>query len=239
MTTLSFLHAAFFASVLVLSTPGTSQQAPEREILDSVVTGRKALTLAAFESALAERGSKAGVPPSLQDRIREGLRSRFAHRIVPLREWRNAVLILCYQHNLPFPVAEKYISLLCELDPSTVDTGFLELVRVVDLAGETSYELGRMGPGSPKVSPPVLLQQPLPPFTDAAREDRIEGMVLLQADVLTDGSVANIRVTRPLGYGLDESAVLTVQEKWKFRPAQRNGQPVNVRANIEVSFRLY
>ncbi len=37
--------------------------------------------------------------------------------------------------------------------------------------------------------------------------------------------------------GLDEKAVEAV-EKWKFKPGMKAGQAVNVRATIEVNFRL-
>ena len=37
--------------------------------------------------------------------------------------------------------------------------------------------------------------------------------------------------------GLDEKAIEAV-EKWKFKPGMKGGKPVNVRATIEVNFRL-
>jgi outer membrane biosynthesis protein TonB len=41
-----------------------------------------------------------------------------------------------------------------------------------------------------------------------------------------------------LGYGLDESAINTIAQKWRFKPGAYRGVPVDVRANIEVSFKL-
>ena len=49
----------------------------------------------------------------------------------------------------------------------------------------------------------------------------------------------SFRVIRGLGYGLDESAINTVATKWRFKPGSLNGRPVDVQANIEVTFRLY
>jgi periplasmic protein TonB len=46
------------------------------------------------------------------------------------------------------------------------------------------------------------------------------------------------RVARSLGMGLDQKAVEAV-EKWKFKPGSRDGVPVAVQVNLEVSFRLY
>jgi periplasmic protein TonB len=89
------------------------------------------------------------------------------------------------------------------------------------------------------VSPPVPLSQPLPDYTDLARRARIEGIILIQAVVRTDGKVDGIQVLRGLGYGLDESAISTIARKWRFKPGTLNGIPVDVLANIEVSFRLF
>ena len=84
-----------------------------------------------------------------------------------------------------------------------------------------------------------VLAQPLPQYTEQARKARVEGIVVLQAVVRKDGTVDSFRVLRGLGYGLDESAINTIATKWRFRPGTLNGQPVDVQANIEVSFKLY
>ena len=49
------------------------------------------------------------------------------------------------------------------------------------------------------------------------------------------GNVSDVQVTKPVGLGLDEKAVEAVRQ-WKFKPAVRNGIPVKVRVNIEVTF---
>jgi TonB family protein len=89
------------------------------------------------------------------------------------------------------------------------------------------------------VKPPQALYQPLPAYTEEARKARTEGIVLIQAVIRRDGSVDSFKILRGLGYGLDESAINTIATKWRFRPGTMNGTPVDVQANIEVSFRLY
>ena len=89
------------------------------------------------------------------------------------------------------------------------------------------------------VRPPVAVIQPLPMYTEDARKAKVEGLVLIQAVVRKNGTVDSFRVIRGLGYGLDESAISTISNKWKFRPGTFNGQPVDVQCSIEVSFRLY
>ena len=89
------------------------------------------------------------------------------------------------------------------------------------------------------MKPPIAIFQPLPAYTEEARKARAEGIVLIQAIIRRDGSVDSFKVLRGLGYGLDESAINTIATKWRFKPGTLNGTPVDVQANIEVSFRLY
>jgi TonB family protein len=102
-----------------------------------------------------------------------------------------------------------------------------------DKAGERIYTYA-----DPIVLPKMLYQR-MPAYTDAARQARIEGIVLLEVIFRKDGRVGEFKVLKGLGYGLDESAINTIAKEWKFEPATLNGQPVSVRANLEVSFRLY
>jgi TonB family protein len=53
-------------------------------------------------------------------------------------------------------------------------------------------------------------------------------VVLLRCVVLADGTVANLKVERGLGYGLDEMAVMTIQDRWRFQAAMADGKPVAV-----------
>jgi len=93
-----------------------------------------------------------------------------------------------------------------------------------------------MGSG---VKEPVVLRQPLPPYTEEARKMRAEGIVVLQAIVRKDGSVDSFKVIRGLGYGLDESAIRTIASKWRFQPGMYKGKPVDVLVDIEVAFSIY
>jgi periplasmic protein TonB len=89
------------------------------------------------------------------------------------------------------------------------------------------------------VKAPVVLFEAKPNYTEDARKARIEGVVLLQLVVRKDGSTDSFKVLRGLGSGLDESAISTIANKWRFKPGTKNGVPVDVQILIEVSFRLY
>lgn len=100
-----------------------------------------------------------------------------------------------------------------------------------------------MGDGGPYrvgggVREPVLIFKTLPSYTEEARKNRVEGIVLLQVVVRANGSVDNAQIIRGLGFGLDDSALKEVVTKWKFKPGTLDGRPVDVMALIEVSFRL-
>jgi TonB family protein len=88
-----------------------------------------------------------------------------------------------------------------------------------------------------EVSSPQLISKVEPEYSEEARKAKYSGVVHLSVVIDEHGIPTDIRVTGPLGLGLDEKAVEAVQH-WRFRPGIRNGKPVKVRAAVEVSFRL-
>jgi TonB family protein len=88
------------------------------------------------------------------------------------------------------------------------------------------------------ISEPIPIYKPDPPYSEEARKAKYQGTVVLMVVVNAQGNVADCRVVRPLGLGLDEKATETVRT-WKFKPALRNGVPVPVYVAVEVSFRLF
>ncbi|MGH9632276.1 MAG: energy transducer TonB, partial [Bryobacteraceae bacterium] len=97
--------------------------------------------------------------------------------------------------------------------------------------------LGGTGHGTGSLVPPVLIYKTEPEFSDEARRAKLQGTILIDAEVGADGIPRNIRVRESLGLGLDECAIAAV-EKWRFRPALRNGKPVPVPVTITVNFHL-
>src|SRR5947209_588666 len=93
----------------------------------------------------------------------------------------------------------------------------------------------RVGNG---VAPPVVIFNPDPDYSDEARKAKYQGTVVLNVIVGADGRVDNPSIARSLGMGLDEKALERVKE-WKFKPATKDGKPVPVQVNVEVSFNLY
>jgi TonB family protein len=88
------------------------------------------------------------------------------------------------------------------------------------------------------VSPPRVISQHEPAFSEPARQAKYEGVVTLALTVDKEGVPTNIRVTEPLGCGLDAKAVEAVGT-WRFNPAEKDGHPVSVAIAVEVVFHLY
>ena len=97
---------------------------------------------------------------------------------------------------------------------------------------------GAYRPGN-GVTQPTLVREVKPNYTADAMRAKIQGVVWLEAVVMENGSVGQVRVTRSLDptFGLDQEAERTVK-KWLFRPGTRLGQPVPVVIEIEMSFTL-
>ena len=87
------------------------------------------------------------------------------------------------------------------------------------------------------IDPPTLVREVRPVYTDEARRQRLEGDVILEIVVRSDGTVGSIRVKRSLGGGLDQRAIDAVRQ-WRFNPARRHGTPVDVAVEVAVEFKL-
>ena len=71
-----------------------------------------------------------------------------------------------------------------------------------------------------------------------AREKGWQGTTLLKVQVLKNGFVGSLEVLRSSGFSiLDQSALKGVKE-WRFIPAQKDGQPIEIGVEIPVTFRL-
>ena len=95
---------------------------------------------------------------------------------------------------------------------------------------------GPYRPGS-GIEAPRLLHEVKPGYTEDARQQGLEGDVILEIVVQRDGTVGDVRILQSLGDGLDQSAVEAVR-RWRFEPARRLGSPVDVLVEVAVEFRL-
>jgi protein TonB len=136
------------------------------------------------------------------------------------------------------------------LQPPSNGTGFDSGIGSGDGGGTGLGEGPGFGPGhgggtgggayrvGGEVSAPHAIYDPDPEYSEEARHAKYQGTVLLWVIVGPDGKPRDIRVQRSLGMGLDEKAIEAVWQ-WKFEPSMKDGHPVAVQVNVEVSFRLY
>ena len=87
------------------------------------------------------------------------------------------------------------------------------------------------------VRPPTLLSKVAAEYTPEAREAKVTGEVEILVTVLVDGTVRFEKITKSLGYGLDEACADGVK-RFKFRPAMKDGQPVAVSVSLLCNFSL-
>jgi periplasmic protein TonB len=84
-------------------------------------------------------------------------------------------------------------------------------------------------------SQPVAVSTVKPRYPSDAMRQRISGTATLGVDVRADGSVGRVVVVKSLEASLDREAIKAVRQ-WRFKPGTRNGKPVAVRVNVDVSF---
>jgi TonB family protein len=131
----------------------------------------------------------------------------------------------------PEPLVQEEIDV-----PETED--FYDLDAVVGIPDGPPSD-GRAGAmaltGS--IAPPVKIYSPQPLYTEDARQAGVQGVVILEAVVDSDGTVRNVRVLKGLPMGLDQSAVDAVMT-WRYEPAKLEGKSVPVYFTFTISFSL-
>ncbi len=89
----------------------------------------------------------------------------------------------------------------------------------------------------PNAIVPQLIHQTAPIYSDEARLAGLEGTVLTTGLVTKDGTTRDLRVTQPLGLGLDEKAIEAVRQ-WRYPGVADQGPQADVSLSWGVDFRL-
>jgi TonB family protein len=82
-----------------------------------------------------------------------------------------------------------------------------------------------------------VISKPPVQYTAEARQLKVQGDVVLRVTFLANGQVIVQGVVHGLGHGLDEEA-RRVAEQIRFRPATRDGHPVDLTTTITITFQL-
>jgi TonB family protein len=90
-------------------------------------------------------------------------------------------------------------------------------------------------PSEPELTAPVLLERAEAVYPPAALQAGVGGTVGMELTVGADGRVADVKVLRPAGFGLDEAAVAAAR-RLKFRPAMHDGKPTVATVLFDQNF---
>jgi protein TonB len=86
------------------------------------------------------------------------------------------------------------------------------------------------------VSSGLLIRKVSPNYPPLARQARIQGTVILQAEISKDGSIQNLRLLS--GHPMLAPAAIEAVKQWKYKPYLLNGEPVEVETQVQVNFTL-
>ncbi len=97
---------------------------------------------------------------------------------------------------------------------------------------------GAYRPGNGVMLPRVL-REVKPQYTADAMRAKVQGTVLLECVVNSDGTVGSVEIVKSLDrtFGLDQEAIKAAKQ-WRFAPGTRFGEPVAVLVTIELTFTL-
>jgi protein TonB len=89
------------------------------------------------------------------------------------------------------------------------------------------------------VTIPEVLVEVRPAYTTEAMRAKTQGIVVIEAVVLANGTLARPRIVRSLDHGLDRRAIEAVQQ-WRFKPGRLRdtNEQVDVRVTIQLTFQL-
>jgi periplasmic protein TonB len=82
----------------------------------------------------------------------------------------------------------------------------------------------------------LLIRKIQPAYPPLARQARIQGNVLLQAEISKEGTIENLRLIS--GHPMLAPAAIEAVKQWKYKPYILNGEPVEVDTQITVIFSL-
>jgi protein TonB len=82
----------------------------------------------------------------------------------------------------------------------------------------------------------LLVRKVQPNYPPLARQARIQGTVVLQAQISKDGSIINLQLIS--GHPMLAPAAIEAVKQWRYKPYLLNGEPVEVETQVQVNFTL-
>ena len=82
----------------------------------------------------------------------------------------------------------------------------------------------------------LLIRKVQPSYPPLARQARIQGTVVLQAQISKTGDIENLQLVS--GHPMLAPAAIEAVKQWKYKPYLLNGEPVEVETTVQVNFSL-
>lgn len=150
--------------------------------------------------------------------------------------WTSPALRMWLSLQISDPRLGDYIARLTEINREEPEPSLFHVPPEYFVKNETASFVVQHGPND-QITLPVPVERHEAKYTKEAQKKRIQGSVLLEFFVDEKGVPQDIRVKRSLDPGLDKNAVEAVKT-WRFQPGTKEGKPIKVVTNVEVSFRL-
>lgn len=139
------------------------------------------------------------------------------------------------REDLPKPFRESLCFRIEEREEkSSNDTE--NIPKEEDVPDVEPYYAGTNGVTIPELIPSSKVS---PKYPAKARKKKVQGTVILQAVVRKDGTVGSVTVLKSPGprFDFDEAAMVAVRQ-WRYKPALKDGKPVDVHFTLVVDFVL-
>src|ERR1700680_89462 len=82
----------------------------------------------------------------------------------------------------------------------------------------------------------LLIKKVTPNYPQLAKQARIQGTVVLQAEISKDGTIQNLQLIS--GHPMLAPAAIEAVRQWRYKPYLLNGEPVAVETTVQVNFSL-
>lgn len=82
----------------------------------------------------------------------------------------------------------------------------------------------------------LLVRRVQPNYPPLARQARIQGVVVLQAQISKEGNIENLQLIS--GHPMLAPAAIEAVKQWRYKPYLLNGEPVEVETQVVVNFTL-
>ena len=138
--------------------------------------------------------------------------------------------------NTPLTVQRGKQAVVGGLDGKDAPYLFLLIAPAASEATGSGVAAGPV-PVSGEIRPPIAIDKTPARYTPRAKQEGVEGVVLMKTTIDEHGTVSEVKVLEGLPHGLSEAAVEAIKQ-WRFEPASNEGRPIAVTYHLTLEFRL-